>query len=173
MRRRLESSSICMHVQARIRCTRPCWHAKRAVARASESRAAVDEPMHIPGPSSWLRPSPVPACAAVSASLWPASILQVCLSGRQKAFITLGSPVVPLLSTSKADSGLASEFRWDRAGYTAYERMLTAQRARGPHDPDACHPHVQCSYHASHPHLSPHTCTASTGWHTPHTARCR
>ena len=42
----------------------------------------------------------------------------------QKAFITLGSPVVPLLSTSKADSGLASEFRWDRAIYTAYERML-------------------------------------------------
>ena len=31
----------------------------------------------------------------------------------KKAFITLGSPVVPLLSTSKADSGLASEFRWD------------------------------------------------------------
>jgi hypothetical protein len=42
----------------------------------------------------------------------------------QKAFITLCSPVVPLLSTSKADSGLASEFRWDRAIYTAYERML-------------------------------------------------
>ena len=42
----------------------------------------------------------------------------------KKAFITLGSPVVPLLSTSKADSGLASEFRWDRAIYTAYERML-------------------------------------------------
>jgi hypothetical protein len=31
--------------------------------------------------------------------------------------------VVPLLSTSKADSGLASEFRRDRAIYTAYERM--------------------------------------------------
>ena len=46
----------------------------------------------------------------------------------QKAFITLGSPVVPLLSTSKADSGLASEFRRDRAVYTAYERML---RERG------------------------------------------
>ena len=42
----------------------------------------------------------------------------------KKAFITLGSPVVPLLSTSKADSGLASEFRRDRAVYTAYERML-------------------------------------------------
>ena len=42
----------------------------------------------------------------------------------KKAFITLGSPVVPLLSTSKADSGLASEFRRDRAIYTAYERML-------------------------------------------------
>src|SRR3954470_24693647 len=42
---------------------------------------------------------------------------------QQKAFITLGSPVVPLLSTSKADSGLASEFRWDRAGYTTCERM--------------------------------------------------
>ncbi len=53
----------------------------------------------------------------------------VMLSGRKiakksKAFITLCSPVVPLLSTSKADSGLASEFRWDRAIYTAYERML-------------------------------------------------
>jgi len=44
--------------------------------------------------------------------------------GSKKAFITLGSPVVPLLSTSKADSGLASEFRRDRAIYTAYERML-------------------------------------------------
>ena len=32
--------------------------------------------------------------------------------------------MVPLLSTSKADSGLASEFRRDRAIYTAYERML-------------------------------------------------
>ena len=32
--------------------------------------------------------------------------------------------MVPLLSTSKADSGLASEFRWDRALYAAYERML-------------------------------------------------
>jgi hypothetical protein len=32
----------------------------------------------------------------------------------------------PLLSTSKADSGLASEFRRDRAIYTAYERMLKA-----------------------------------------------
>ena len=42
----------------------------------------------------------------------------------KKAFINLGSPVVPLLSTSKADSGLASEFRRDRAIYTAYERML-------------------------------------------------
>ena len=45
----------------------------------------------------------------------------------KKAFITLGSPVVPLLSTSKADSGLASEFRWDRAIYTAYERMLKVE----------------------------------------------
>ena len=43
---------------------------------------------------------------------------------QSKAFITLGSPVAPLLSTSKADSGLASEFRRDRAVYTAYERML-------------------------------------------------
>ena len=48
----------------------------------------------------------------------------------KKAFITLGSPVVPLLSTSKADSGLASEFRWDRAIYTAYERMLKAHPQR-------------------------------------------
>ena len=46
----------------------------------------------------------------------------------QKAFITLCSPVVPLLSTSKADSGLASEFRWDLAVYTAYERMLKVDR---------------------------------------------
>ena len=46
----------------------------------------------------------------------------------KKAFITLGSPVVPLLSTSKADSGLASEFRRDRAIYTAYERMLKVER---------------------------------------------
>jgi hypothetical protein len=36
----------------------------------------------------------------------------------QKAFITLGSPVVPLLSTSKADSGLAPECRWDPLPYT-------------------------------------------------------
>ena len=35
--------------------------------------------------------------------------------------------MVPLLSTSKADSGLASEFRWDRAIYTAYERMLKVE----------------------------------------------
>jgi hypothetical protein len=48
----------------------------------------------------------------------------VAHGGSKKAFITLCSPVVPLLSTSKADSGLASEFRWDRAIYTAYERML-------------------------------------------------
>ena len=57
----------------------------------------------------------------------PLLSVSVCFlfpSRSQKAFITLGSPVVPLLSTSKADSGLASEFRWDQAGYTAYERML-------------------------------------------------
>ena len=48
----------------------------------------------------------------------------IIIAFSQKAFITLGSPVVPLLSTSKADSGLASEFRRDRAVYTAYERML-------------------------------------------------
>ena len=59
--------------------------------------------------------------------------MQVWLSRQQKAFITLGSPVVPLLSTSKADSGLASEFRWDRAIYTAYERMLRAQLPGSPH----------------------------------------
>ncbi len=51
---------------------------------------------------------------------------------KQKAFITLCSPVVPLLSTSKADSGLASEFRWDRAIYTAYERMLKVRLRRQP-----------------------------------------
>ena len=32
-------------------------------------------------------------------------------------------PWVPLLSTSKADSGLTSEFRRDRVLYTAYERL--------------------------------------------------
>ena len=48
----------------------------------------------------------------------------------KKAFITLCSPVVPLLSTSKADSGLASEFRRDRAIYTAYERMLKLRREK-------------------------------------------
>jgi hypothetical protein len=52
----------------------------------------------------------------------------------KKAFITLCSPVVPLLSTSKADSGLASEFRWDRAIYTAYERMLKAYLASMTHE---------------------------------------
>ena len=52
---------------------------------------------------------------------------------RQKAFITLGSPVVPLLSTSKADSGLASEFRRDRAIYTAYERMLKVTHKKTDH----------------------------------------
>ncbi len=52
---------------------------------------------------------------------------------RQKAFITLGSPVVPLLSTSKADSGLASEFRRDRAIYTAYERMLKVTHKKTHH----------------------------------------
>jgi hypothetical protein len=36
--------------------------------------------------------------------------MQASSNSRQKAFITSGSPVVPLLSTSKADSGLASEF---------------------------------------------------------------
>jgi hypothetical protein len=41
----------------------------------------------------------------------------------KEVFITLGSPVVPLLSTSKADSGLTSEFRWDRVLYTTYERI--------------------------------------------------
>src|SRR4051794_15394005 len=56
----------------------------------------------------------------------------VVWSKKQKAFITLGSPVVPLLSTSKADSGLASEFRRDQACYTAYERMLkVAPRSSG------------------------------------------
>ena len=39
-----------------------------------------------------------------------AEIKQAQRSKGQKAFITSGSPVVPLLSTSKADSGLASEF---------------------------------------------------------------
>ena len=55
-----------------------------------------------------------------------AALFRVVAFRIKKAFITLCSPVVPLLSTSKADSGLASEFRWDRAIYTAYERMLRA-----------------------------------------------
>ena len=41
--------------------------------------------------------------------------------------LSLCSPVVPLLSTSKADSGLA----WDRAIYTAYERMLKVKGRLG------------------------------------------
>ena len=56
-----------------------------------------------------------------------------CAFRQQKAFITLCSPVVPLLSTSKADSGLASEFRRDRAIYTAYERMLKEGGASQTH----------------------------------------
>jgi len=39
----------------------------------------------------------------------PSRCSEQCVE-QQKAFITLCSPVVPLLSTSKADSGLASEF---------------------------------------------------------------
>ncbi len=41
--------------------------------------------------------------------------------------------MVPLLSTSKADSGLASEFRRDRAIYTAYERMLKVNGRKDAH----------------------------------------
>ena len=59
--------------------------------------------------------------------------LVVACSCSKKAFITLCSPVVPLLSTSKADSGLASEFRRDRAIYTAYERMLKYEGRSQPH----------------------------------------
>ena len=51
---------------------------------------------------------------------------------KTKAFITLCSPVVPLLSTSKADGGLASECRWDQAVYTTYERMLKAKGRKRP-----------------------------------------
>ena len=81
----------------------------------------------------------------------------------KKAFITLCSPVVPLLSTSKADSGLASEFRWDRAIYTAYERMLKADatnkayeshtiaRVRREHLSDP-HESGQQGEHAHHDH---------------------
>ncbi len=43
-------------------------------------------------------------------------------------------PCVP--RTSKADSGLASEFRWDRAIYTAYERMLKAHTCNRPFQRD-------------------------------------
>jgi hypothetical protein len=60
-----------------------------------------------------------------------------CWFVQQKAFITLCSPVVPLLSTSKADSGLASEFRRDRAIYTAYERMLKAHLQTPAYIPNA------------------------------------
>ena len=64
-------------------------------------------------------------CSCVHVCAWCGGGVAVVWRSK-KAFITLCSPVVPLLSTSKADSGLASEFRWDRAIYTAYERMLKA-----------------------------------------------
>ena len=66
-------------------------------------------------------------CSCVHVCAWCGGGGVVVVWRSKKAFITLCSPVVPLLSTSKADSGLASEFRWDRAIYTAYERMLTAE----------------------------------------------
>jgi len=57
-------------------------------------------------------------CSCVHVCAWCGGGVAVVWRSK-KAFITLCSPVVPLLSTSKADSGLASEFRWDRAIYTA------------------------------------------------------
>ena len=47
--------------------------------------------------------------------------------------------MVPLLSTSKADSGLASEFRWDQAIYTAYERMLKDKEETPLYQENGCH----------------------------------
>ena len=110
---------------------------------------------------------------AVSLSICMCSCVHVCswcggCVRQQKAFITLCSPVVPLLSTSKADSGLASEFRWDRAIYTAYERMLKAEatskayksntiaRVRREHlsDPHESR-HCQQGKHAHHHTLQP------------------
>ena len=76
-------------------------------------------------------------CCTISTSLSPSLLLgdfgTFAFGCSKKAFITLCSPVVPLLSTSKADSGLASEFRRDRAIYTAYERMLKYEGRSQPH----------------------------------------
>ena len=71
-------------------------------------------------------------CICVSVCVVVVGVLSSFVAFRcsKKAFITLCSPVVPLLSTSKADSGLASEFRRDRAIYTAYERMLKLRREK-------------------------------------------
>ena len=44
-------------------------------------------------------------------------------SKKQKVYITLGSPVVPLLSTYKADSNLTSECWRDQVFYATYERI--------------------------------------------------
>jgi hypothetical protein len=82
-----------------------------------------------------------------------------CCFVQQKAFITLCSPVVPLLSTSKADSGLASEFRRDRAIYTAYERMLKAQHQT---QASITHPHTALRSTAS----GPETGRSGEGMHT-------
>ena len=65
----------------------------------------------------------------------------------KKVFITLGSPVVPLLSTSKADSGLTSEFRRDRVLYTTYERI---------HKKEAIMTHM-----GMHMHTTPPACPTS------------
>jgi hypothetical protein len=88
-----------------------------------------------------------------------------CCFVQQKAFITLCSPVVPLLSTSKADSGLASEFRRDRAIYTAYERMLKAQHQTQASMPNA---HTAPTSRSSGPETG-----GQWGRHAhAHTARC-
>ena len=79
-------------------------------------------------------------CICVSVAFWCPFLVVAC-SCSKKAFITLCSPVVPLLSTSKADSGLASEFRRDRAIYTAYERMLKYKGRSEPHQSIATVPH--------------------------------
>ena len=71
------------------------------------------------------------SCIKTSVHILHYIAMHECWFVKQKAFINLGSPVVPLLSTSKADSGLASEFRRDRAVYTAYERMLKVKDEKG------------------------------------------
>ena len=89
-----------------------------------------------------------------------------CRKG-QKAFITLGSPVVPLLSTSKADSGLASEFRWDRAIYTAYERMLKVRGRNTNHQgADTWTDRIRSAHSSAHNTTTTQISTSKADTHT-------